>query len=152
MRWPARPSRWRHGLRAIEEGLHPEFKRKELPNLHGPILRPAAMLVHEFPYGFRPEQSPFANARFREQIAGHFFQIVGQPVIDGRAKPAFGCVSTSRGKTSFIAWRKMYLVVGRKKPLSFSFGGTFQATNSASSRSRNGTRTSTEEAILILSL
>src|SRR4029079_9526722 len=70
----------------------------------------------------------------------------------GAANPAFGCDSTSRGRTSLIALRKMYLVVGRKNPLSLSLGGKFQATNSASSRSRNGTRTSTDEAILILSL
>ena len=31
-------------------------------------------------------------------------------------------------------------------------GGTFQATNSANSRSRNGTLTSTDDAMLILSL
>ena len=51
-----------------------------------------------------------------------------------------------------MARRKIYLVVGLKNPFNFRFGGTFQATNSASSRSRNGTRTSTDEAMLILSL
>ena len=45
--------------------------------------------------------------------------------------------------------RRVYVV---EAPSSFSPGGTFHATNSANSRSRNGTRTSTEHAMLILSL
>src|SRR5258708_15368852 len=53
---------------------------------------------------------------------------------------------------SRMARRKIYFVVGWRNPLSFIWGGKFQATNSANSRSRKGTLTSTDDAILILSL
>jgi len=99
----------------------------------------------QFPHPLWTKQSTLSNSRFRKQVVHHFFQIVRQPVIDwcGQSRLS-GCRKTSRGRMSCIALRKMYLVVGRKNPLSSIAAVRFHATNSASSRSRKGTRTSTD--------
>ncbi len=42
---------------AIKEGLHPDLKRKKLPDLHRPILCASAMLIHKTPHRLRAEQA-----------------------------------------------------------------------------------------------
>src|SRR5258707_10712476 len=73
----------------VEEGLHPDFKCEELPNLHGPILGAASMLVHQPADSLGTEQATFTNPRLGEKVVGHFFQVMGQPVVNRRRKTSF---------------------------------------------------------------
>ena len=54
---------------AIDKCLHPEFECQELPDLHGPILRSAAVFFHKLAYGLRPKKIAAANLR-REDALG----------------------------------------------------------------------------------
>ncbi len=57
----------------VQKDSHPILKRKELPDLHGPILGTAPMFIDKMANGFRPEQAALINIGIGKQIIDHFF-------------------------------------------------------------------------------
>ena len=110
------------------------------------------MPLDECPDGLGTEQASFANTRLGKQVVGHFIEIMRQPVVDRRRETGFRLAQPLARQSVFHRLAQYVLGSGAEKPLRFNFGGTFQATNSANSRSRNGTRTSTEDAMPSMSL
>jgi len=46
---------------AIYKGLHPKLKCQKLPDLHGPVLNPAAVLIDECAHDLGSEQAALLN-------------------------------------------------------------------------------------------
>ena len=73
----------------IEKSLHPKLKCQKLPDLHGPVLCPAAVLINECAHGLRSEQPALLDLCFGKQVVDHFFQVTRQPVVYWGGKTGF---------------------------------------------------------------
>jgi hypothetical protein len=77
-----------------------------------------------------PSTNALTASGWNKRASGSVIRKTGRPPflsrhaptssLQERQKPSFGCCNDSRGKTSSIALRKIYFVVGRKKPFRFN--------------------------------
>src|ERR1700690_240633 len=82
----------------IEEQLHPDFERQELPDLHRPVSRATAVRVHVAANNLGPEQPAPANLRFRKKVIDEWTQIMREPIIDWRRETRLGLPQNFRGQ------------------------------------------------------
>jgi len=91
---------------AVQKCLHPKLKGKKLPDLHGPVLRAAAMFIHKRRTASGRKQATLANNEIR--IANHrsFLQI-----WEARSRPRTSASSRSRRRPHFNRRRNAHLIV-----------------------------------------
>ena len=73
----------------IQKVFHPDFERKQLPDLHRPILCSVSVLPDKRPHRAGLEDPPFAQSLVGEQIIHHGAQFVCQPVVHWRTEACF---------------------------------------------------------------
>src|ERR1700675_363397 len=52
---------WHMPTAAIQKCLHPDLQCQKLPDLHGPVLLPAAVFIDQGAHGVGPEQATLFN-------------------------------------------------------------------------------------------
>ena len=75
---------------AVKEGLHLQFQREELSELHRPVFASAAMLPDKSLDRLGSKKPAPAQLCWSEQVVNHFLEIVRQPVVYRTGKTSFG--------------------------------------------------------------